>query len=131
MKVRSSIIQDGVLIAGDILALALVTVVGFARHGTLTTAGARLFTTFIPLVAAWLVVAPAMGLFVQGRIVDWRQLWRVLWAMLIAAPLAAFLRGIWLNSAILPVFVLVLGGVSALGMLAWRGLWALVLYRKR
>jgi ABC-type xylose transport system permease subunit len=72
-----------------------------------------------------------MGLFEQNRTADWRQLWRVVWAMIIATPLAAFLRGVWLNSAIIPVFVLVLAGVSALGMLAWRGLWALVNYRKR
>lgn len=131
MKVGSSAAQPGLLLAGDILALALVTLVGFASHGTLTTAGTRLFTTFVPLVAAWLLVAPALGLFERGRAGDWRQLWRVLWAMLLAAPLAAFLRGVWLNTAIIPVFVLVLGGVSALGVLAWRSLWTLVFYRKR
>jgi hypothetical protein len=131
MKAQAYAKQTGVLIGGDTLVLALVTVVGFASHGTLINAGTRLFSTFVPLIVAWLLVAPAMGLFEQNRTADWRQLWRVVWAMIIATPLAAFLRGVWLNSAIIPVFVLVLVGVSALGMLAWRGLWALVLYRKR
>ena len=131
MKERSVATQTSVLIGGDILVLALVTVVGFASHGTLVSAGTRLFSTFVPLVAAWFLAAPAMGLFERGRAADWRQLWRVVWAMIFAAPLASILRGAWLNSAIIPVFVLVLTGVSALGMLIWRGLWALVIYRKR
>lgn len=131
MKVQSSVTRAGLLLAGDILAFALVTLIGFASHGTLTTAGPRLFSTFLPLVAAWLLAAPALGLFKEPQSGDWRQLWRVLWAMLLAAPLAAFLRGVWLNSAIIPIFVLVLGGVGAVGMLAWRALWALILYRKR
>ena len=37
-----------VLIAGDIITLAIVTIIGFASHGTADTAGARMLTTFIP-----------------------------------------------------------------------------------
>ena len=121
----------GALVFGDLLTLALVTLFGFATHGTMTTAGMRMLTTFIPLLVAWFLVAPHLGVFDRALAGDWRQLWRPLWAMLLAAPFAAFLRGAWLNSAIMPVFVVVLGGVSALGLLAWRGLWVWIIYRKR
>jgi hypothetical protein len=44
-------------------------------------------------------------------------------AMIFAAPLAAVLRGFFLNAPILPIFALVLSATSALGMLVWRGIW--------
>lgn len=131
MDTRSFRFQPGILLVGDVLTLALVTLFGFATHGTMTTAGGRMLTTFVPLLVAWLLVAPHLGAFNGALVGDWRQLWRPFWAMVLAAPLAAFLRGAWLNSPILPVFVVVLGGVSALGLLAWRGLYALVIRWKR
>lgn len=132
MNTRASMVQLGILLIGDVLTLALVTVFGFAHHGTVAVAGAeRFLATFIPLVVAWLLVAPFLGAFDLSRVVEWRQLWRPFWGMVLAAPMAAFLRGVWLNSAILPVFVFVLGGVSALALLVWRGLYDLVIYWKR
>ncbi len=119
------------LLLGDILVLALVTVVGFASHGTLGNAGTRMLTTFLPLVIAWLLVAPHLGVFDPARLADPRQLWRPLWAMVLAGPLAAWLRGILLGTPIQPIFVPILGGFSALGLLAWRGLYWLAVYRKR
>ena len=59
-----------------------------------------------------------------------RQLWRPFWAMVLAAPLASWLRGVWLNAPIMPIFVLVLGGFSALGILAWRAVYALIFSRR-
>lgn len=120
-----------VLLAGDMLALALVTVVGFATHGTAGTAGLRMLTTFVPLVLAWLLVAPHLGAFDLARLSAPRQLWRPVWAMLLAGPLAAWLRGVALGTAILPVFVPILSGVSALGLLVWRGLYCWISLRKR
>jgi len=131
MNVRDPKFQFGVLLAGDLLVLALVTLVGFAAHGTLATAGGRMLTTFIPLSVAWLLLAPYLGVFDRSLAGDWRQLWRPVWAMLLAAPLAAFLRGAWLNSPILPVFVVVLAATNALGLLVWRSLYAWVVNRKR
>ncbi len=43
--------SNWILIAGDILALAVITVIGFASHGETDISFApRMFTTFIPLV---------------------------------------------------------------------------------
>jgi hypothetical protein len=119
-----------ILICGDLITLALVTVFGFATHGTAGSAGARMLTTFLPLAAAWLLVAPLMGVFDTRRAAVLSQLWRPFYAMIIAGPFAAWMRGAWLNAPILPVFVVVLGGVSALSILAWRLFFALVLRRK-
>ena len=47
-----------VLIVGDIFTLIIVTVIGFASHGTAGTAGSRMLTTFLPLAAAWFLIAP-------------------------------------------------------------------------
>jgi hypothetical protein len=49
--------------------------------------------------------------------------------MVLAAPLAAFLRAALLNGTVIPIFVVALGGVSALSLAAWRVVWALLAQR--
>lgn len=120
-----------ILLVGDILVLSLITLFGFATHNELGSAGLRMFTTFIPLLAAWLLLSPHLGAFDHSQISDWHQLWRPFWAMVLAAPLAAWMRGAWLNQPILPIFVVVLGGISALGLLFWRGIYWFVSSRLR
>jgi len=122
--------QISILIIGDVITLALVTGIGFATHGTLGTAGSRMLTTFVPLLVAWAAVAPFLGVYDPGRAMEPRQLWRPFWAMVLAAPLASWLRAVWLNAPILWIFVLVLGGFSALGILAWRALYVLAFARR-
>ena len=121
--------QISILIIGDVITLALVTGIGFATHGTLGTAGSRMLTTFVPLLVAWAAVAPFLGVYDPGRAMEPRQLWRPFWAMVLAAPLAGWMRGVWLNAPIQPVFVLVLGGVSSLALLAWRSIYWLAFAR--
>lgn len=118
-----------VLIAGDIITLAVVTVIGFASHGTANTAGARMLTTFIPLVVAWFLVAPFLNVYKSEYVLDGLQLWRPVWAMVLAAPMAAWLRGVMLSSPVLPIFVVILGGASVAGILIWRALFWLVANR--
>lgn len=130
MNTKSASMQM-ILLVGDLVTLALVTLFGFASHGTAGTAGTRMLFTLVPLCVAWLLVAPHLGAFDRQRSVDWRQLWRPFWAMVLAGPLAAWMRGALLQAPILPVFVVVLGGVSALALLAWRSLYWLVGSRKR
>jgi hypothetical protein len=114
-----------ILIAGDVLVLLLVTVFGFATHGELGNAGLRMLTTFVPLVVAWVLVAPHLGAFDLEKSSQPDQLWRPFWAMVLAGPWAAWMRGAWLNAPIIPVFVVVLGGICALALLVWRFLfWA-------
>lgn len=111
-----------VLLAGDALVLGLVTLVGFANHRRLEEAGLYMLTTFIPLLAAWLLIAPHLQAYQLSRVSDPRQLWRPLWAMVLAAPMVGFLRALWLQSMVDPVFILVMGAFGGLGLLIWRTL---------
>ena len=115
-----------VLISGDILALAVITVIGFASHGeTDISFVPRMLTTFIPLVVSWFLIAPWLGLFNAQVTSDLKQLWRPPLAMLLAAPMTTILRAAMLNGVALPLFALILGGSAAIGMLVWRGLYFL------
>lgn len=119
------------VLAGDAITLALVTLAGFATHNELGSAGFRMLTTFIPLLVAWLLLAPHLMVYNPRCYNNPAQLWRPFWAMVLAAPLAGWLRGFWLNAPIIPIFVLVLGGISSLALLAWRSLYWLVFARGR
>ena len=107
------------LILGDVLTVLIVSLAGFLTHyGEIR--GWRWVTTFVPVLAGWLAIAPWFGVYrpeFTGRIT---QIWRAALAAFLSAPLAAWLRGAWLGSAILPVFVLVMGLTDALGILIWR-----------
>jgi hypothetical protein len=120
-----------VLAAGDVLVLALVTVYGFASHDQLGTAGARMLTTFVPLLISWFLVSPHLQAFDLQRAAQARDLWRPFWAMILAAPLAVFIRAVMLNTAINPIFVVIIGGVAALALLAWRVIFLFVAIRKK
>lgn len=116
--------SKSILIAGDILALAIITVIGFATHGeTDISLLPRMLTTFIPLVVSWFLIAPWLGLFNLQITLAPKQLWRPPLAMLLAAPMTTILRAAMLNTVALPLFTLILGGSAALGMLVWRGLY--------
>jgi hypothetical protein len=116
-----------ILILGDILAIGLITLIGFATHGeTDLSFLPRMAATFFPLVIGWFLLAPRLGLFHDEVIHNARQLWRPALAALFAAPLAAVLRGLMLNAPIIPIFAIVLGVASALGMVIWRALYFLL-----
>jgi len=114
--------QRKVLLVGDIIVFILVTVIGFSTHGTLGTAGLRILAIFVPFLLAWFAVGPLMGVYRFELVQNPTWLWLPAWATLIASPLAILLRAVILNVPILPLFVLIMGGVSAVGMLIWRGL---------
>lgn len=120
------------LILGDLLAMAVITVIGFATHGeTDASYLPRMAATFVPLAVSWFILAPALGLFEAERVRSTRQLWRPAWGAFFAAQLAVILRGLWLNAAVLPLFGLILGGSAALGMVVWRGIWIWLIARKK
>jgi hypothetical protein len=116
------------LLVGDILAILIVSLIGFFTHyGEIR--GWRWLSTFLPVLAGWLAIAPWLGVY---RPEIWRSplhAWRAGLAAFLSAPLAAWLRGAWLESPILPLFVLVLGLTNALGFLIWRLLWSLAARR--
>jgi len=122
--------QKVVLLAGDLIALALVTIVGFATHQELDTAGLYMLTTFLPLSVAWLLISPHLLVYKPDFVIEYRYLWRPFWAMILAAPMAGWLRGVLLDRMILPQFVIILGGISALALLTWRATYALICHRR-
>jgi hypothetical protein len=114
---------------GDVIAISLVTIIGFASHGSLDTAGLRLLTTYIPLLVAWYLISPFLGVFQRDVAADWHKLWKPGLAMIYAAPFAAWLRAILLDTTTSWVFILVLAAVSAAGIILWRGLYWFIVFR--
>lgn len=118
------------LVLGDAGMYLIVTVVGFGTHDSLAWDSLlRMLTTFIPFSFGWFLVAPWMGIFQPETVQKSTHLPRVLLAAFLAAPIGAFLRGLWLNAPILPVFVLVMAAVSMLGMVLWRAFVQFVILR--
>lgn len=118
------------LILGDILAIAIITVIGFISHDEFDFPHiSRMGTTFFPLLLSWFIAATWLDLFDERIISNPQLFWRILVAMLLAAPLAVILRAALLHSVALPLFALILGGTAALVLLAWRGIFFLVASR--
>lgn len=116
---------------GDVLVFLFVTLFGFATHGEVTSAGWRMLTTFLPLLFAWLLVGYPGGVYDLRLAATPGQLWRPFWAMLVAGPLAILLRALMLgNRPMIPVFALVLTGISAVGILIWRVVYFFIVMRK-
>ncbi len=115
------------VILGDSLAIVLVTLIGFITHSeTDLSYLPRFLATYIPLTVSWFLLAPWFGLLQPEIASNPKQLWQPALAMLFAAPLAALLRAMILNTAVIPIFAIVLGGTSALGMILWRGIYILL-----
>jgi hypothetical protein len=119
--------KRSILVPGDILALFITTLVGFITHGEAGLAFLpRLLAAFVPLTIAWLLLAPWFGLFEPEITSNPKQLWRPVLAMIFAAPLAVIFRGLILNAPIIPIFAIVFGATSTLGLVIWRGIYFLL-----
>jgi hypothetical protein len=113
------------LVLGDILALLLTTLLGFVSHRETDLSFLwRFAAIYFPLSISWFLLSPWFGLFQPEITSDLKQLWRPVLAMFFAAALAVVIRGLILNAAMLPIFAVVLGATSALGMAIWRGLYS-------
>ncbi len=122
--------KKSILILGDVITLATLTVIGFATHGeTGLSFLSRMAAAFVPMTFGWFVLAPWLGLFDDTVVTAPKNLFRIPLAMLFAAPLAVILRAAWLNTAGLPIFALALGGANAIGMLVWRGIYIFIAKR--
>lgn len=127
MSLNKTMNKKSFLILGDLVAIAIVTIIGFATHGeTGTSFLPRMAAAFFPVSFGWFLLAPWFGAFDEQVITDRKLLWRVPVAMLFAAPLAVILRAAVLGTNAIPVFALVLGSTSAFGMLLWRGLFLFI-----
>ncbi len=115
------------LVTGDVVALALVTLVGFGSHGEFSASFLpRMAAAFLPLCAGWFLLAPQLGLFDDIVRPKASGLWLPAFAMLFAGPLAVVLRGLLLQSRIIPSFAVVLSLASAVALTLWRGVWLLL-----
>lgn len=122
--------KKNILIIGDIISLAILTVIGFATHGeTDTSYLPRLAAVFLPMVVGWFILIPWMGLFDEQIIANPKNLWRIILVMLFLAPLAATVRAAILGAAMLPLFPLILGSSNAIGMVVWRWLYIFIARR--
>lgn len=110
------------LLVGDAVVLVAGTLIGFATHGELASAGLRMLTTLLPMSAAWFAAALPLQLFAPAVTAQGRELWRVWSACLFAAPLAAVLRALWLGSTVLPVFVVIMFLSFGTLFFGWRAL---------
>ncbi|HSB02695.1 MAG TPA: DUF3054 domain-containing protein [Anaerolineales bacterium] len=116
--------SKSVLILGDLLAIAIVTLIGFATHGEANVSVLpRMAAVFFPLTIAWFLLAPSLGLFQRETAINPKLLWRPALVAVFAAPLATVVRGFILNAPVIPIFAAVLAGTSALGMVIWRALY--------
>ncbi len=119
-----------ILIAGDITAIAVLTLIGFATHDEVDiTFLPRMAAAFFPTLIGWFFFAPWFGLFDRQAGADFKLLWRILPALCAVAPFAVILRAAILNSAALPLFALILGSTNALGMLVWRSIYIFIVKR--
>ena len=119
--------KKSILRLGDIIAFAVLTLIGFATHGeTALSFIPRMTITFLPLLLGWFLLAPWLGLFDEQVIADPKNLWRIVLAMIFIAPLAATLRGAWLGDSVIPLFALILGGSNALGIMVWRWIYIFI-----
>jgi len=122
--------KKNILVLGDILALAIVTVIGFTSHGEANTSFLpRVAAVFFPLIISWFAIAPWFGLFDSETTSNPRLLWRPAFAMIFAGPLAVLIRGLILNAPVIPIFGVVLSTTSAIGLVLWR--WVYILISKR
>lgn len=112
------------LTAGDIIAILIVTLIGFATHGEADISFLpRMAAMFFPLLISWFLLAPFLGLFDLNVTSNVTQLWRPALTMIFAGPVAAVLRGLILSAPIIPIFAVVLSVTCAFGMFIWRGIY--------
>lgn len=113
-----------ILILGDILALLVITFIGFATHGEAGLSFLpRMAAAFFPLAISWFLLAPALGLFRPEIVSDLKQLWRPALTALFAGSFAAVLRGFLLNAPVIPIFAVVLSATTVLATVIWRGVY--------
>ena len=125
---RQNLLSTRALWFGDLVAYIIITLIGFSSHGLLDwSAIVRILATFLPFYGSWILFAFWGGVSHPPVDRSWRWLLHSGISAVLSAPFAATLRGFWLGAPILATFVLVMAGVSALGIIAWRLLYQRVI----
>jgi len=97
-RLQSFLEENRALLVGDVLALAVVTAVGFATHGTTGNSRGAPVDDIFTIGRGLVPGGPASGVYNRSMTLEARQLWRPFWAMILAAPLAAWMRGLLLGT---------------------------------
>ncbi|MCC7119338.1 MAG: DUF3054 domain-containing protein [Anaerolineales bacterium] len=120
------------LLFGDVIVIAIVTLIGFATHDELSLQFlARMAAMFFPLAGAWIILGFWLNLFEPQSAANLKALWNVALATLFAVPLAFLVRGLLLNGMpIVPIVGVVFIGVTAVGLLLWRSVYYLYVKNK-
>lgn len=117
--------ETGLLIAGDILAFLLFSIVGRRSHEMAVGPGAFLdvVATAAPFMIAWFLVGPFVGVF-RSELGLREMIGRTALAWLLALPVGLVIRALVLQRWSPLVFALVVGSVNMGILVAWRGLFA-------
>jgi hypothetical protein len=115
-----------VLLVDDAIAIFAITFLGLNFHQMDAALFERLPFTAIPYFVAWAIAAAALRLYNPEIATKPAQLWRVLVAAVVASLPAAALRSLWLGTPLVPIFVVVMGGIVAVGLLVTRSIFALI-----
>ncbi|MEN8113267.1 MAG: DUF3054 domain-containing protein [Actinomycetota bacterium] len=117
-----------IAIIGDIVALIVLTIVGFASHDTLgeTT---RLIVTTLGALAGWALIAPWFGAFSTDVLTKPAHVWRIALAWIVTAPFALFLRGWILGIEVSTTFILTTIAINGLALILWRAVLAIYVGR--
>jgi hypothetical protein len=111
------------LVIGDVAVYLVATLIGFASHDLLAGEHLlRMLATFFPFCLAWILYATLGGAYDSERLKGSARVLRPILIAVLAAPGGSLLRGLLLNTTIQTTFVLVMAGVTALGIGLWRGL---------
>lgn len=119
-----------ILLIGDIIVLGLVTGLGIFQHASQSNFSERFGVTWLPWVLIWLVIGISFGLFKDyNNNPLWVDFARLSAAMAVTSIIAGYIRSFWLNTQLVPIFVLVFGSLSLISIFSWR--WIYYLTKKR
>jgi Protein of unknown function (DUF3054) len=110
------------VVAGDLLVIALIVLIGFATHGELEFEPdevGRMVVLFLEIAMLWGLIGHQLGVFSEP-VISSRFKWQVPMTMLIAAPFSALMRAVILGIPVSPVFILVITAVTTAGITVWR-----------
>jgi len=122
------------LVAGDLVAFNIVTMIGLISHGELTgldTLG-QIVIVAAPFAIGWFLIAPFAGAFradIAGQ--PRRILPRAALAWLIALPIGLLLWSLIRQKQIQPAFAVVTFITNLVVLLGWRGAFAWLMARNR
>ncbi|MGA7227538.1 MAG: DUF3054 domain-containing protein [Acidimicrobiia bacterium] len=110
------------VIAGDLLVIAVIVLIGFATHGELELEPdelVRMVVLFLEISLLWGLIGQQLGVFAEPILTS-RFNWQVPMTMLIAAPFSALMRAVILGIPVSPAFILVITAVTTAGITVWR-----------